>query len=206
MLLLLIAPSHQCCRRKFSLAFVGIASVKQPICLSVILSALIFTSTIHGAESESSLFQAIDERLGYMEDVAVYKAQNQIPVEDVGHEKIVLSNAKELAAIHGLDPDSMERFFIAQVSVAKAIQYRYTAELLTREIPTRPIDLQSDIRPELDRLGSDIVMLFSMTLQSRSAMGEESREHFMSTLQSRFLADAERGALFDAMLEVRRSQ
>ena len=188
------------------MAFVGIAPVKQPICLSVILSALIFTSTIHGAESESSLFQAIDERLGYMEDVAVYKAQNQIPVEDVGREKIVLSNAKELAAIHGLDPDSMERFFIAQVSVAKAIQYRYTAELLTREIPTRPIDLQSDIRPELDRLGSDIVMLFSMTLQSRSAMGEESRERFMSTLQSRFLADAERGALFDAMLEVRRSQ
>ena len=97
-------------------------------------------------------------------------------------------------------------FFIAQVSAAKAIQYRYSAELLTREIPTRPIDLQSDIRPELDRLGSDIVMLFSMTLQSRSAMGEESRERFMSTLQSRFLAEAERGALFDAMLEVRRSQ
>jgi chorismate mutase len=92
------------------LAFVGIASVKQPICLSVILSALIFTSTIHGAESESSLFQAIDERLGYIKDVAAYKAQNQIPVEDVGREKIVLSNAKELAAIHGLDPDSMERF------------------------------------------------------------------------------------------------
>ena len=188
------------------MAFVGIASVKQPICLSVILSALIFTSTIHGAESESSLFQAIDERLGYIKDVAVYKAQNQIPDEDVGREKIVLSNAKELAAIHGLDPDSMERFFIAQVSAAKAIQYRYSAELLTREIPTRPIDLQSDIRPELDRLGSDIVMLFSMTLQSRSAMGEESRERFISTLQSRFLADAERGALFDAMLEVRRSQ
>ena len=84
----------------------------------MILSALIFSSTIHGAESEPSLFQAIAERLRYMEDVAVYKAQNQIPVEDVGREKKVLSNAKELAATHGLDPDSMERFFIAQISAA----------------------------------------------------------------------------------------
>jgi chorismate mutase len=94
-----------------------------------------------------------------------------------------------------LDPDSMERFFIAQISAAKAIQYRYSAELLTRGIPTRPIDLQSDIRPELDRLGGDIVMLFAMLLQSRSAIGEERRERFMSTLQSRFLADAEREKL-----------
>ena len=188
------------------MAFVGIASVKQPICLSVILSALIFTSTIHGAESEPSLFKAIAERLGYMEDVGAYKAQNKIPVEDVQREKIVLSNAKELAAAHGLDPDSMERFFIAQISAAKAIQYRYRAELLTREIPTRPMDLQSDIRPELDRLGSDIVKFFATALQSRSAIIEERRERFMSTLQSRLLVDAEREALFDAMLEVRRSQ
>ena len=92
--------------------------LKQSTCLSVILSALIFSSTIHGAESEPSLFQAIAERLAYMEDVAVYKAQNKIPVEDVGREKRVLSNAKELAATHGLDPDSMERFFIAQISAA----------------------------------------------------------------------------------------
>lgn len=141
-----------------------------------------------------------------MQDVAAYKVQNQIPVEDAEREKIVLSNAKKLAATHGLDPESMERFFIAQISAAKAIQYRYSAQLLTREIPTRPIDLESEIRPELDRLGNDIVMLFATLLESRSAMGKETRERFMSTLQARFLADTEREALFDAMLEVRRSQ
>ena len=141
-----------------------------------------------------------------MEDVGAYKAQNKIPIEDVEREKIVLSKAKELAAAHGLDHNSMERFFIAQISAAKAIQYRYRAELLTREIPTKPIDLQSDIRPELDRLDSDIVKLFATALQSRSAIAEERRERFMSTLKSRLLVDAEREALFDAMLEVRRSQ
>ncbi len=97
-------------------------------------------------------------------------------------------------------------FFIAQISAAKAIQYRYKAELLTREIPTRPIDLQSDIRPELDRLSSDIVELFATVLQRRSAITEERRERFMSALQNRLLVEAEKDALFDAMLEVRRSQ
>lgn len=186
--------------------FMGIAPAKRSICLALILTALTFSSATHGAESELSLFQAITERLSYMEDVALYKAQNHIPVEDVEREKIVLSNAKDLAAAHGLDPDSTERFFIAQISAAKAIQYRYRAELLTREMPTRPIDLQSDIRPELDKLGGDIVKLFATLLQSRSAMGEDRRERFMSTLQSRLLIDAEREALFDAMLEIRRSQ
>ena len=188
------------------MSILDIMPAKQPIFLSMILSALIFSNTIHGAAAELSLFQAIAERLSYMEDVGAYKAQNEIPVEDVPREKIVLSNARELAAAHGLDADSMERFFIAQISAAKAIQYRYRTELLTREIPTRPIDLQSDVRPELDRLGSDIVKLFATALQSRPAIIEERRERFMSILQSRLLVDAEREALFDAMLEVRSSQ
>ena len=184
----------------------SLVPAKKTIYLSVILSTLIFSSIIHGAAAEPSLFRAIAERLSYMEDVGAYKAQNKIPVEDDEREKIVLSKAKELAAAHGLDHNSMERFFIAQISAAKAIQYRYRAELLTRVIPTRPIDLQSDIRPELDRLDSDIVKLFATALQSRSAIAEERRERFMSTLKSRLLVDAEREALFDAMLEVRRSQ
>ncbi|MFB0988114.1 MAG: chorismate mutase, partial [Gammaproteobacteria bacterium] len=61
----------------------GIMPAKQPIHLSMILSALIFSTPIHGAAAELSLFQAIAERLSYMEDVGAYKAQNKIPVEDV---------------------------------------------------------------------------------------------------------------------------
>lgn len=183
-------------------------SLFSPMILTVVLCAFIFSSAVQGSESAPalSLFQAIDERLGYMEDVALFKARNRISVEDIEREKIVLSDAKKLAASRGLDPNSMERFFITQIGAAKAIQYRYRAELLTRDMPTRSVDLQSDIRPALDSLGSKIVMLFATLLQSRSIMREENRERFMSTLQSRLLADAEKEALFDAMLEVRRSQ
>ena len=158
------------------MSILGLVPAKKTIYLSVILSTILFSGIIHGAAAEPSLFQAISERLSYMEDVGAYKAQNKIPIEDVEREKIVLSKAKELAAAHGLDHNSMERFFIAQISAAKAIQYRYRAEILTREIPTKPIDLQSDIRPELDRLDSDIVKLFATALQSRLAIAEERRE------------------------------
>ena len=179
-----------------------------PIIFAMILGTFIFSSTAHSAEDKLpySLFQAINERLGYMEDVALFKAQNHLPIEDIQREKIVLSDAKELAASHGLDPESMERFFIAQINAAKAIQYRYRAELLTRELPTRKVDLQSEIRPALSQLGSHIVALFAAQLQDQTLIAEEYRKQFMGTLQSRLLADTEREALFDAMLEVRSQQ
>lgn len=183
--------------------------VKQPpaptIILKLVLSLLFLSNTAQGADSELplSLFQAIDARLGYMNDVALFKVQNKIPIEDVEREEIVLSDAKTLAATHGLDPDSMERFFIAQINAAKAIQYRHRAELLTRERSRQAVDLQSEIRPALDRLGSDIVNLFATLLQDQFSLEEESRESFNGALQNGLLTDAERQALFDAMLDVR---
>ena len=178
------------------------------IILTIILSALTFSSAVSSADSKPSLllFKTIDERLGYMKDVALFKAQNQIQVEDIEREKIVLSNAKKLAVRHGLDPNSMEHFFIVQINVAKAIQYRFRAELLTLEMPARSVDLESNIRPALDQLGSDIVALFATLLQNQSAVKEESRKIFIRTLQSQSLSEVEREALFNAMLEVRSSQ
>lgn len=175
------------------------------IILAIAFGALVFSVTAQSAESELllSLFQSIDDRLEYMDDVALFKAQNKLPIEDLAREKIVLSAAKQLAANHGLDPDSIERFFIAQINAAKAIQYRHRAELLNRETPHLIIDLQSQIRPALDRLGSNIVTFLATLLQCRLSISEEHREAFMETLQSPLLANIEREALFDAILEVR---
>lgn len=79
----------------------------------------------------STLFKTINDRLSYMEDVALFKAVNHLPIEDSVREKKVIANAKTSAASKGLDPDSVEAFFEAQISVAKAIQYRYRADLLS---------------------------------------------------------------------------
>ncbi len=172
--------------------------------LLLCLGGVLLSTCARGAESESvlALFRAIDERLGYMEEVGLYKAKNQIPIEDLERERIVLLDAKNLAASQGLDPESMETFFIAQINAAKAIQYRYRADLLSQEMPTRTVDLQTDIRPALDQLGSDIIRLFAVLLSNDHLLNERDRDLFLATVQRNLLTDADKQALYGAMLEV----
>ena len=114
----------------------------------------------HQASAEviaSELFKAINERLGYMEDVALFKARRQLAIEDIEREKIVIEKAKKSAQNKGLDPDSVEAFFKAQISVAKAIQFRYRADLLSQPTSREPRDLKQEIRPQLISLGDQII-------------------------------------------------
>lgn len=175
---------------------------------SIILIACLCMSAGNSAEPATplSLFRLINERLAYMEDVALYKAQNRIPIEDIEREQSVLLDAKQLAENLGIVPDSMESFFRAQINAAKAIQYRFRAELLTQDLPSHSINLESEIRPALDRLGLDIITLFAALLEGDVTIIEEHRALFLDSLQVRLLADTDRSTLFDAMLEVRLAQ
>lgn len=170
----------------------------------LIATALVLSNLASGAEhpADQPLFLAINERLGYMEAVALYKAQNRIPVEDIERERIVVDDAKAQASTLGLDAESMERFFVAQIDAAKAIQYRYRAELLSLTPPSGSVDLETEIRPALDRLGEEIVRLFAERLRAGGSLDEASRGSFVSTLRSAYLSDADRNSLFDAMRDV----
>lgn len=172
---------------------------------SLLATAVFLSSTVRGAENENigALFLAINERLGHMEDVALYKAQNQIPVEDIEREKAVLENAKALAAAQGIYAASMERFFAAQIKAAKVIQYRHRAELLIQELPTKTVDLNRQIRPALDSLGLEIVRLFAQMLRAGEFIEEQQSASFLATQSSRHLTEADKLVLFDAMREVR---
>lgn len=176
--------------------------------IPMIFSALLLSSAVYSADRDLtvSLFTAIDERLAYMENVALYKAQNHLPIEDIEREESVIADAIALAASHGLKPDSMEQFFRAQINAAKAIQYRYRAELLNRETSIQVLDLQTEVRPALDQLGTEIVTLFALLMDSQISITEETRELFRASIQHRLLMEADLDALFDAMLEVRRSE
>ncbi len=186
----------------------GANLVGQPLWNTLLACALLLSSLVNGAENETAraLFLAIGERLAYMEDVALYKAQNHISVEDIEREVVVVENAKLLAVTHGLNAESMELFFLAQIDAAKAIQYRYRAEALTRGLPGRSVDLNSAIRPALDRLGSEIVRLFAEFLREGNTLDENYRESFTAALSSPHLSAADKDALFDSMRQVRLGQ
>jgi chorismate mutase len=173
------------------------------ILVFTLLSSLVVNPTIAAEiDTRFRLFLSIDERLGYMENVALYKAQNQIAIEDIERERIVLADATQQAVLHGINPDSIKRFFVAQINAAKAIQYRYRAELLGSAIPSPLIDLQIDIRPALDKLGLEIIELLAELLEQESVLSDDYREVFKGYLNSKFLSDSDKNSLFDAMQDV----
>ncbi len=182
--------------------------IEQMLWKTLLACAILLSGISHSAESEITLplFRAINERLEYMEDVALFKAQNEIPIEDIEREQIVLEDAKELATSLGLNAQSMEEFFIAQIDAAKTIQYRYSAELVTPGAPSKAIDLNEEIRPALDRLSIEIVGLFAEFLRAGNTMIEDYRGSFAVALRSNYLSAQDKNALFSAMRQVRLEQ
>jgi len=148
-------------------------------------------------------FQLINERLKHMEDVAMYKSVNGLPVEDLPREKIVIENAVLAAESQGLLGDSIENFFITQINVAKAIQYRSLADWLSSPISKPTPDLPNQIRPKLTELGDEIVKELAILLSHEGRIGESLRESFQLHMSVNKVSAAEVDLLFDSLLLVR---
>ncbi|PPZ36046.1 gamma subclass chorismate mutase AroQ, partial [Escherichia coli] len=98
------------------------------------------------AGKNEKIAQLIDQRLDYMKDVAGYKAENHLPIEDLPQERKVIEKSLVETESLGLEGESVRNFMIAQISVAKTIQYRYRADWLSvPEKNWKPRDL-ADIR------------------------------------------------------------
>ncbi|WP_310619531.1 chorismate mutase [Flexibacterium corallicola] len=170
-------------------------------------SLLILFSIAHwGAfASEPATFQLINERLSYMRDVALYKAQNHLPVENVAREAIVLEKAQEQAQKLGLDPQTTLNFFKAQISAAKAIQYRYRTHWLSSPdtLQKQPRDLDSTVRPALITLGNQILNQIAVHLREKGPYTEKDRSHFMMSVNVPNLSQANKNGLFESLMEVR---
>lgn len=123
-----------------------------------------------------SLVEAMGQRLALMPQVAEWKRARDRPVRDRPRELQVLDQA--VAAVDraarraGRAPwpaDEVRRFYQAQIDAAVGIQRRILGEA-PQGRPRVP-DLEKEIRPELDRLGTRIAEL--LVLQS----GAPERSH-----------------------------
>ena len=155
-----------------------------------------------GAETEA-LFALLDERLGHMEDVALYKARNGIAVEDLAREAVVIADSKAAAAAAGLNPDSVEAFFAAQIAVAKAIQYRPLADWLSAPMPAGTRDLQTEIRPVISALGDQIVAALTRMAAAEGGLPGSLRQSFRQAITTKHVTAADVDLLFDSLLAVR---
>lgn len=168
----------------------------------IFAASLISFNSIASVTSQD-LFTAINLRLSYMEDVALYKAYNNEPIEDTKREAIVINNASISAEKEGLNKESVVDFFSAQISAAKAIQYRYRADLLTTSTDKKPKDLETVIRPELIKLGKDINTKIAQSLREGGSFTKDELEVFKATLKSRYLKESDKELLFDSLTKIR---
>lgn len=99
----------------------------------IMLSAFILPGIACASPASlQKLTDDMNQRLAVMKDVAGYKAQNHLAVEDLSREKTVLAQATAKAEKAGLDVQSITPFIQAQMDVAKAIQYRFRADWLSQ--------------------------------------------------------------------------
>lgn len=164
----------------------------------------IITGCVHAnaAPSAESAFDLINQRLSYMEDVALYKAYHHLPIEDRDREQQVISAASQSAEALGLDRPSVEALIAAQIAVAKAVQYRHRADWLSTPPDRLPKDLSSQIRPQLIELGDAIFNELAGFLRSGKRFTPADKERFDALITVRHVSNADKHMLFSALEKV----
>jgi chorismate mutase len=110
------------------------------------------------AEAVQHLLQAIQKRLYLMHDVARYKWNEHLPIEDKEREKILIDQLAEKAATYHLEKAWAISFLQNQMDAAKLLQeqdmlaWKSLGVDSFKNIP----DLKKEIRPKLDQLTTDI--------------------------------------------------
>lgn len=132
----------------------------KPVIFSILsLLALAFYSGGAQAQQPLATDSLIIQRLELMKPVAAYKWLHKKPIEDLERERLVLKAAVEQGLRAGIQPQSAEAFFQAQIVAAKQIQtYWFSQWQQAKQAkPESAPDLQQDLRPKLIVLGQQII-------------------------------------------------
>ena len=168
-----------------------------------LLSLTLSTFTVADTMS-NGIFALINQRLTYMEDVALFKARNHRAVEDLTREQQVLEKALVDAQQAGLQPDSIADFFQAQMDAAKAIQYRYMAQWLSASPENKKYrDLASEVRPRLLELGDQIVIQISEYLKDGGTFDNKMQNDFVRTVNTTHLSENDKKKMFESLQLIR---
>ncbi len=121
------------------------------------LLAWIVLAGVAWPASGDDLTGLIRQRLSLMDEVAAWKWHNAQPVEDSAREARVLEEATAAALSHGLEVETTRSFFRTQIDAARDIQQYWFRYWKKHPPPESGPDLLTQIRPELLRLGAEIL-------------------------------------------------
>ncbi|MGI2028453.1 gamma subclass chorismate mutase AroQ [Endozoicomonas acroporae] len=149
------------------------------------------------------IFELINQRLTYMKDVALFKDTNGLAVEDLTREKKVLEKARRDAEKAGLDPDSIQHFFQAQMNAAKAIQQGYIDQWSSaRPANKKHRDLDSEVRPRLIELGDQIVGQISAYLKNGGTFDNNMQKDFVRSVNATHLSEDDKEKMFKCLQRI----
>lgn len=126
--------------------------------------AMLFTANIGVAASFSGpndvarVFDLMQQRLELMRSVAAWKFANHVPVADPTREQQVLDATVAQAQRLGIDAAPARELFSLQIRMARDVQEHFIESWKIQQPVNEPIrDLKNEIRPELDRLGNELL-------------------------------------------------
>lgn len=118
----------------------------------------------------AEVFSLVQARLALMRSVAAWKFANDAPVTDAAREQRVLNATVAAAGRLGIDAASARELFSLQIQLAREVQEHFISIWRQQASSGEPRDLNpvrdlnKELRPELDRLGDQLLRAVYLAL------------------------------------------
>jgi chorismate mutase len=109
------------------------------------------------AGPQGELVSLAEKRLALSPDIAWYKHSKDLPVYDPERETAVLQTVMAAGQQQGLHPDTVRRFFAAEMEASRRVQWEWIEGWRKNRIPApeRPaLNLGSYVRPQIDEINA----------------------------------------------------
>jgi len=109
------------------------------------------------------LQKLIAERLEVGRQVAWIKYRNSLPVQDIQREAELMNSLVTKGQALGIPELTVQKFFTAQITASRVLQTQLIEGWQKgNTLPAYPpVDLRRDIRPQLDRISSEMLSLLA---------------------------------------------
>lgn len=153
-----------------------------------------------------AVFQLMQDRLQLMQDVAAWKHARNAPVVDAEREQQVLEATVQQASELGIEAASARWLFSLQIRLAVRVQESLIASWRSGTAPPQDVrDLSSQLRPQLDRLGTELLRSIYLSLPEFQRADFAARyRRYAKLVEVPGLTDADRNELTNALGSLRR--
>jgi len=152
-----------------------------------------------------AVFQLMQDRLRLMEDVAAWKHARNAPVVDAEREQQVLETTVRQASDLGIDAASARQLFSLQIRLAVRAQESFIADWRSgAPAPAHVRDLARELRPQLDRIGAELLHAIYLALPEFQRQDFAARHGAQAQIvDAPGVTDAERSELTNALALLR---